>query len=189
MTVNSFSPAMVGVNSETVFEEVFKTHFKKLHAYAYTMLKDEDEAEEIVQNMFYKLWEKREKISELQSLNAYLYRAVYNDCLNYLKHEKVKANHRSFVTHSNTEIDTGATEKKTSELERRIQIAMDELPEQCHTIFQMSRFEELKYREIAERLGLSIKTVENQMGKALKLMRVKLADLLPVLWILMLNMI
>ena len=68
-----------------------------------------------------------------------------------------------------------------SELEKQISKALDELPEQCRTIFQMSRFEELKYQEIANKLGLSIKTVENQMGKALKILRLKLADYLPFL--------
>lgn len=190
METNSFSPILAGVNTEAVFEDVFKTHFKKLHAYAYTILKDEDEAEEIVQNVFYKLWEKKEKIHELESVNAYLYRAVYNDCLNFLKHEKVKASHRSFAVHNNSEMDNSGTEKKTLELERRISIALGELPEQCRTIFQMSRFEELKYREIADKMGLSIKTVENQMGKALRLMRTKLADYMPlIIWTLMLNMI
>jgi RNA polymerase sigma-70 factor (ECF subfamily) len=70
------------------------------------------------------------------------------------------------------------------ELESRLWQALNELPEQCRTIFQMSRFEELKYKEIAERLGLSIKTVENQMGKALKLLRIKLVDFLPLILIL-----
>ena len=68
-----------------------------------------------------------------------------------------------------------------SELEQQINKALNELPEQCRTIFQMSRFEELKYQEIADRLGLSIKTIENQMGKALKILRVKLVDYLPIL--------
>jgi RNA polymerase sigma-70 factor (ECF subfamily) len=66
------------------------------------------------------------------------------------------------------------------ELEGRLAEAMNDLPEQCRTIFQLSRFEELRYREIADRLGLSIKTVENQMGKALKILRVKLVDFLPL---------
>ncbi|MBS1771914.1 MAG: RNA polymerase sigma-70 factor [Bacteroidetes bacterium] len=187
MEINDLSNIYISANTESVFEDVFKTHFKKLHAYAYTILKDEDEAEEIVQNVFFKLWEKKEKIGELQSIGAYLYRAVYNDSLNYLKHEKVKASHRAFAVHNNSEMDSSGTEKRTLEMERRLQEALNELPEQCRTIFQMSRFENMKYREIADKLELSVKTIENQMGKALKIMRVQLADLLPVLWI-MLNM-
>lgn len=175
-------------DTEIMFEEVFKSHYKRLHAYACTILKDEDEAEEIVQNVFVKLWEKKEKITELQSLNAYLYRAVYNDCINHLKHEKVKASYRSYAVHTNSEMDNSTQQGKVLQLEERLRQALEELPEQCRTIFQMSRFEELKYREIADRMGLSVKTIENQMGKALKLMRIKMADLLPVLWILFQNM-
>lgn len=188
METQMVSHTTAGAETEMIFEQVFKSHFKQLHAYAYTILKDEDEAEEVVQNVFYKLWEKKERISELQSLNAYLYRAVYNDSLNYLKHQKVKASYQSFAMHNNSEMDNSASDKKLNELERRLSVALSELPEQCRTIFQMSRFEELKYREIAERLGLSVKTVENQMGKALRLMRTKLADFLAVLWIIILNM-
>ena len=188
MDTNITGQALYSADTEAVFEEIFKSHFKRLHAYAFTILKDEDEAEEVVQNVFVKLWEKKERISEMQSVNAYLYRAVYNESLNLLKHEKVKASYRSFAMSNNSEMDNSANDTKLHELEGRLNKALEELPEQCRTIFQMSRFEELKYREIADRLGLSVKTVENQMGKALKLMRVKLADLLPVLWILMLNM-
>ena len=75
------------------------------------------------------------------------------------------------------------------ELERRLQKAINELPEQCRTIFQMSRFEELRYLDIAHHLGISVKTVENQMGKALKLLRVKLIDYLPLLVLILLNIL
>ena len=78
----------------------------------------------------------------------------------------------------NTEHESAAAKIELTELQKRLREALLQLPEQCRTIFQMSRFEELKYREIAERLGLSIKTVENQMGKALKIMRLRLADFL-----------
>jgi len=172
-------------HTDILFEELFKSHYKRLHAYACTILNDEDEAEEIVQQMFVKLWEKRERLDEVQAVNAYLYRTIHNDCMNYLKHEKVKANYRRHTMHTGSEADNTASAKRIHELEERLRQALAELPEQCRTIFQLSRFEELKYREIADKLGLSVKTVENQMGKALKLMRIKMADLLPVLWIIL----
>lgn len=163
------------------FENVFKTHFKALHAYAYTILKDDIIAEEMVQNVFCRLWEKKETISINQSVKAYLYRSVYNESLNYLKHEQVKENYRNYAAR-NMEQGISATAKVSlKELEERLSKALNTLPEQCRTIFQMSRFEELKYREIADRLGLSVKTVENQMGKALRIMRTQLADVLPML--------
>ncbi|OSZ79219.1 RNA polymerase sigma-70 factor [Chitinophagaceae bacterium IBVUCB1] len=181
---NGNAPAYMA-DTDMMFEKLFKSQYKRLHAYACTILYDEDEAEEIVQQMFVKLWEKKEKLHELQSVNAYLYRAVHNDCMNYLKHEKVKANYRSHALHTGSEAASDASDNKLHQLEERLRQALAELPEQCRTIFQLSRFEELKYREIADRLGISVKTVENQMGKALKLMRIKMADLLPVLWIIL----
>jgi RNA polymerase sigma-70 factor (ECF subfamily) len=175
--------------NEAAFEQVFKSNFKNLHAYACVMLKDEAAAEEMVQNVFLKLWERTESISISGSVTAYLYRAVYNESLNYLKHLKIRSQHRLYVSHRmNSPSDTASRKVQLRELEDRIQIALNELPEQCRTIFQMSRFDELKYREIASHLNISIKTVENQMGKALKILRTKLVEFLPVL-ILLLNML
>lgn len=169
---------------DAAFEQLFKTHFKALHAYANVTLRDEEQAEEIVQSVFIKLWEKRELLHIDTSVKAYLYRSVHNECLNYIKHIKVKAKyeeHATYTSPGHTESASKTLELK--ELEGHIQQALSELPQQCRTIFQMSRFEELKYKEIAEQLNLSVKTVENQMGKALKLMRAKLQDFLPLLLI------
>lgn len=169
------------IKDEAAFEQVFKTHFKNLHAYACTITKQEAAAEEIVQQIFVKLWERSEELSISGSVAAYLYRAVYNESLNYLKHQKVRAVHQKYVEHSMKNENEHAGKKLSlKELEGRLAQALNELPEQCRTIFQMSRFEELRYKEIADRLGISVKTVENQMGKALKLLRVKLVEFLPL---------
>jgi RNA polymerase sigma-70 factor, ECF subfamily len=183
-------PGVEAFSADTtaVFERVFKEHFKGLHSYAFTIIKDEADAEEIVQNVFYKLWERREQMAELQSVNAYLYRSVYNESLNYLKHQKVKMAYQSHTVHSSPQASNPADSASLKELETKIQTAMNDLPEQCRTVFQLSRFEELKYREIADRLGISVKTVENQMGKALKVLRTKLAEYLPVIWLLLINL-
>lgn len=163
------------------FEQVFKAHFRALHSYAYTIVREESNAEEIVQQVFYKLWEKREGLNINQSLKAYLYQSVYNASMNYLKHLKVKREHQSYTLATSGEEELSSSKKLiVKELEAKIVEALKQLPEQCRTIFQMSRFENLKYREIAGELGLSIKTVENQMGKALKIMRTHLAEYLPV---------
>jgi RNA polymerase sigma-70 factor (ECF subfamily) len=136
----------------------------------------------MVQNVFYKLWEKRDQVDIQTSLKAYLYKAVYHESLNYLKHEKVKSVHQAHAVHSiDQSSDHSENKLMQTELETKIQKALNDLPEQCRTIFQLSRFEELKYREIADTLGLSIKTVENQMGKALKIMRSKLVEFLPTI--------
>jgi RNA polymerase sigma-70 factor, ECF subfamily len=165
---------------ETAFEQVFKANFKNLHAYAFTITRDEAAAEEVVQQIFLKLWERSKTLSIAGSLEAYLYRAVYNGSLNYLKHRKVQAEYQRHFAHTmKNEVATTAKTVSMKELENKLRTALDELPEQCRTVFQLSRFEELRYREIASRLGISVKTVENQMGKALKILRTKLVEFLP----------
>jgi len=165
---------------EDVFEQVFKSHFKSLHAYACTIMRDPAPAEEIVQNIFVKLWEKKEEISIRENVSGYLYRCVHNESLNYLRHQKVRLAYQSYAMRQHKESEQEAPAEKVvmSELEKRLELALRELPEQCRTIFQLSRFEDLRYREIADKLDLSVKTVENQMGKALKILRLKLVDFL-----------
>ena len=179
---------LLGETGEQAFEQVFKSNFKSLHAYAFTIVKDEIMAEEIVQNVFCRLWEKKHKVEIQTSLGAYLYRSVYHESLNYLKHLKVRAAYNSYAQSAvKNEVDNAEKRMLLGDLEKKLTIALGELPEQCRTIFQMSRFEELKYQEIADRLGLSVKTIENQMGKALRLLRLKLADFLPAVVLTFLN--
>lgn len=174
--------ALLARKDGQAFEQVFKTHFKNLHAYAFSMIKDPDEAEEIVQQVFFKLWDRSDSLSFAGSLTAYLYRAVHNESLNYLKHEKVKARHQLHVAYSmKQEQQAQPGNTMSRELEARFREALNELPEQCRTVFQLSRFEDMKYREIADKLDISVKTVENHMGKALKLLRTKLVDFLTLL--------
>lgn len=169
---------------QTAFEQVFKLHFKSLHAYACSLLKDDGEAEEMVQQVFFKLWERAENLTISGSVAAYLYRAVHNESLNYLKHQKVKAGYQLHVAYSmKHQAEQPSRKVIGKELEEKYKEALNDLPEQCRTIFQLSRFEELKYREIADRLDISVKTVENQMGKALKILRAKLIEFLTMLFI------
>jgi RNA polymerase sigma-70 factor, ECF subfamily len=173
---------LLAKRDKVAFEQVFKTHFKNLHAYAFTILKDEAEAEEMVQNVFFKLWERNESLTITGTITAYLYRAVHNESLNFLKHEKVKSKHKMHVAYTmKSETDNASRKVLSRELEFKLREALNELPEQCRTVFQLSRFEEMKYREIAEQLDISVKTVENQMGKALRILRQKLVDFLPLI--------
>jgi len=169
---------------EAVFEEAFKSNFKALHAYAYTMLQDEGAAEEIVQTVFLKLWESRNRMTIHTSLRAYLYRSVYHESLNYLKHKKVQRKYmeEAMIEHKRQQAMDDESDK---ELQRQLQQALRRLPEKCRTVFQLSRFEELKYQEIADELGISLKTVEAHMAKALRLLRLGLADFLPLLIVLL----
>ncbi|MBK1441318.1 RNA polymerase sigma-70 factor [Parapedobacter sp. ISTM3] len=171
---------------ERAFEEVFKANFKALHAYAYTVLQDESVAEEIVQTVFLKLWENRERLTIHTSLRAYLYKSVYHDSLNHLKHKKVQRKYiaEAMMSYKQEESTVAAADK---ELYLQLHEALRQLPEKCRTVFQLSRFEELKYQEIADRLGISQKTVEAHMAKALRLLRLRLADFLPLLIIVLPN--
>ncbi len=165
--------------NELAFEKIFKIYYKPLCHYAYSFLNDGAEAEEVVQNTFVKIWERRSTIQVQTSVKAYLYSMVRNSCLNVIKHEKVKkefAKDHQYVSETSRPV---VEEKMISnDLESKIYEAMRALPEQCRLIFQLSRFEELKYQEIADQLEISVKTVENQMGKALKTMRLHLKEYL-----------
>jgi RNA polymerase sigma-70 factor, ECF subfamily len=172
--------------NESAFENVFKRYYKSLYAYAYTIVKDDAAADDMVQQVFYKLWNPGTKISIQSSIAAYLYRAVHNESLNYLKHQKIVVAHQKEIAPQlKNDSFSAANTVVNKELEQKLRLALNALPEQCRTIFQLSRFENLKYYEIADQLGISVKTVENQMGKALKIMRMKLIDVLPIVFFLL----
>lgn len=164
------------------YEIVFRQYYESLCHYANMLMKDMDAAEEVVQNTFVKLWEKKESLNIESSLKSYLYKSVYHASLNEIKHQNVK---NKYINMHNTEepYSDMQSASQVKDLEKRIEQALLKLPEQCRLIFQMSRFRQLKYREIADVLNISVKTVENQMGKALKIMRSNLADYLGILLI------
>jgi RNA polymerase sigma-70 factor (ECF subfamily) len=170
--------------NKRAFDEVFLKHFKSLHAYAFTIIKDRDNAEELVQNVFFRLWTKRDQLKSDGFLKSFLYRSVYNESLNYLKHQKVRS---KFNIHYADAVKNYAgdlnTEIMATELEKNIHAAINDLPEKCRNVFQLSRFDQMKYQEIADALNISIKTVENQMGKALKILRLKVVDFLILVFL------
>lgn len=174
------------LDTQQSLDKVYLEYYRGLHHYAYTILNDNILAEDMVHQVFFKILDKNESINIHTSLKAYLYRSVNNECLNYLKHRNVRNNYEKNM--AITEVsDSSYSKVFYSELESRLKKAINELPEQCRTIFQLSRYEDLKYNEIAIQLGLSIKTVETQMSRALKKLRVQLTDYLPLyIWILVL---
>ncbi len=175
----------IRIGNEAVFETIFRQYYAPLCRYARPILSDSDEAEEVVQNVFLTIWERRETLLITTSLKAYLYRAVHNRCLNRLNQQSVQAGHRQQAA---TELYTDAISPTQSlladELSTRLHRAIGQLPEQCRRAFELSRFEELSYKEIADRLGIATKTVENQIGKALRFLRTELSDYLPLLFLL-----
>lgn len=176
--------------NEGVFEELFKRQYGRLCGYAIKYVKDLDQAEEIVQDLFFNIWNKRESLQITSSLEAYLFRSVRNSCLNYLKHMKIRQLHASGMTQANpASITESDPPVEILELHNRIEEAIASLPPERQKIFRLSRHEGMKYREIAEHLGISIKTVEVQMGKALKYMREVLSDYLIVQLLVMAELI
>ena len=161
------------------FGELFLKYYEEACRYVIRLVRDEDTTEEIVQTTFVNIWEKREMINPEISFKSYLFRSAYNTALNYLKHKKVVA---SFVNRQQENFAVSkasyVSHQPDFELQRRISEALEELPPQCQRVFRMSREEGLKYHEIADQLGISSKTVEVHMGKALKLLRAFLQDYL-----------
>ena len=162
----------------SAYEALFKEHYRPLCAFAFQYVKSSDDAEEVVQDLFVKLWQDRKKLNITSSLKAYLFTAVRNRSLNAInKSKRNEALPEEMVDNSQNEVDEDEEELRNA----RVQTAIEQLPEMRRKVFKMSRFDGLKYREIAEQLGISIKTVENQMGSAFKTLRNELADLMPLL--------
>ncbi len=185
MEVQKENSAIVVIADEAAFKQLFESLYDALVRYAFTFLKDTDEAEDIVQQQFVKLWEKRAELTIHTSVKAFMYSTIYNACMNKLKQQQVRQSYAKEVQ-LNAPVSSASDELQHKELEEKIEQALQVLPEQCAKIFKMSRFENLKYKEIADELNLSIKTIENQMGKALKILREQLKDYLPLL-VLLLN--
>jgi RNA polymerase sigma-70 factor, ECF subfamily len=169
--------------NKAAFEKLFKDYYDPLCGYAYTIVKDWDESDEVIQNVFFNIWNKRQTLQVNVPLKAYLYRAVHNECLNKLKHAKVKLAYAADYKHkfSTVKVSDSASHIDAKELERVIQQVLDALPDQCCKVFKLSRFENLTYPEISVKLGISVKTVESHMGKALKSMRTNLKEYLSLL--------
>jgi RNA polymerase sigma-70 factor (ECF subfamily) len=157
------------------FRQVFDTCYESLCQYAFTIMKDMDEAEDIVQSMFLKIWERREELEIRHALRPYLFKAVYHQCINQLEHRAIKQKHQD---HGARDVLSAVQQPDVfpDELEENIRSFINELPQQCRLIFIMSRYEELRYAEIAQKLDISVNTVENQVSKALKILRAKLKD-------------
>jgi RNA polymerase sigma-70 factor (ECF subfamily) len=171
---------------ERMFEQLFRHYYRRLCSYAFGILKDADESEETVQQTMIGIWEKRQSIAISVSLKSYLYRAVHNTALNRLRSGKIRSMYAAEQQAAEAPVAEPASAKLLrGELESRIAQAIETLPEQCRMVFKLSRFEHLKYAEIAEHLGISVKTVENHMGKALKIMRKELQDYL--VWVVLLS--
>ena len=155
-----------------IYERFFKENYPDIVRYAHRFVRDKLIAEEIAQEVFMYLWEKRTVINVQSSLKSYLYSAAKNRSINYLKLELPKIQAQMEITEFEIGVHSEYQEKAQSEaIARAVKRAIDDLPQKCREIFVLSRNAGLTYDEIAEDLSLSKKTVENQMGIALKKLR------------------
>lgn len=170
------------LKTESAFESLFRMHYSGLCSYANMFLNDLEASEDVVQEVFIKLWNGRADFQIKSSLKSYLFKAVKNACLNLLAHVNIREEYKKHNEALIQEDQSNFTDEAVvSELENKIRLVIDELPTERRKIFILSRFEGLKYKEIAEKLNISVKTVENQMGKALQYLRLNLVDYLPLI--------
>lgn len=167
------------------FRKIYESFCEPLYRFAYSYLKDSFEAEEIVQDVFLKVWERREEVDEQKSFKSYLYRITVNKVFNELKHRVVKQKYEQHAI--GFDLHTGETPESSiqfQELNKKIESLLNLLPEQQRNIFILSRWKGLSNAEIAESLNLSIRTVENQIYRASKFIKLHLNDDYPIVLLL-----
>jgi RNA polymerase sigma-70 factor (ECF subfamily) len=175
---------LLSSNAEKAFEWLFRHYFNDLCQEVYRITLDQHLAQDLVQEVLYELWRKRNQLNINSSLRAYLKRAVLNRTLNYLRDNRHWSSEEKLPDLAVTQQDAN-DQLREQELQVLLDAAIDELPEKCRMIFILSRYEELSYRDIAGQLGIAEKTVENQVSKALKYLRERLLPYLQLALILL----
>jgi RNA polymerase sigma-70 factor (family 1) len=152
-----------------LFEKLFRDHYNTLANYALSIVKNRQDAEDVVQDVFVKLWQNSPQVVTTEQVRFYLYTATKNTCISLLRKQAGK----TFVQPDEIPLHIPDAETKPAGADpvSAIKQALTLLPPQCLVIFKLSRFGNLTYQQIADELGISVKTVENQMGKALRIMR------------------
>jgi RNA polymerase sigma-70 factor (ECF subfamily) len=164
---------------ETAFDTLFRTHYPSMVALAESILRDRAVGEEITQDVLLELWRRRETLTIEESFRAYLLRSTRNRALNHIRHENVVKRAEPLLTIHQESAVSATAEMTEREIEAALGEAVQSLPARCREVFELSRRHGLRYSEIATTLDISVKTVEAQMGKALRILREKLAPWLP----------
>ncbi|SMO32206.1 RNA polymerase sigma-70 factor, ECF subfamily [Saccharicrinis carchari] len=184
---------LLNKKQEAAFEVVFSLYYPRLVYFAKEYVPHED-AEGLVQDAFIAFWEKHPSLTNKFQLQSYLYTSVKNNCLMHLRHQKVKKRYDEMAAlemqnllHLSAlkQLDTSIV--SFQEIESIIERTMADLPPRCREIFTLSRFENKKNQEVAKALNISVKAVEAQISKALKVLKIALKDFLPLLTYLFLN--
>ena len=172
------------LSNEEAFELIFRKYYIRLCGFANKFIANTSEAEEIVQEVFLNVWAKKDRLKLNDEIRPYLFKSVQNFCFNFIEHKKVVDNYYSVieVVYKNKKEDFDSYESVLfTEFQVKVDEAIGSLPEECRRIFRMSREDGLKYSEIADKLGLSVKTVETQMSRALFKLKNELKDYLSIL--------
>ena len=155
-----------------LFQETFYKYYEPLCKYAFTIVKEPHSCEDIVQETFLRVWEKKQNLIGSEELTWYLYTAIRNNCLSFLDKKQRTVlgefNGREIIE---TPGERPAVNVKETDFDTLLKAALENLPPKCREVFILSRVSNLTYKQISDTLGISIKTVENQMGKALKILR------------------
>ena len=154
------------------FEKLFHSYYKGLFGYAMSLVKKEEFAEEVVQDVFYNIWKNRDSLRITRSWQSYLYRSVYNNSMMILRKVRREFNlEEGMLSDHLRDSNDPSREMEYREISDLVAQTLESLPERTRQIFLLNRQEGLKYKEIAEELSISVKTVEDNMGKALKALR------------------
>jgi len=175
-------------SEKSAFEEIYYDFFGLMFHLSLQYIHEERISEEIVQDTFLKLWEIRETLNEDFNIRNFLYTITKNNCLNYLRNQKIALKHQENIKYLEMQFNYEALERLGSfiefeELRTKIEKALAALPDNLRETFLLSRFEEIPYKEIARKQSISIKTVEAHMTKALKILRHELKDYLTVIYL------
>lgn len=152
------------------FDLLFYNNYESLCNYAFSIIKDSGASEDIVQDFFVKIWVNRANLTPSKFSKSYIFRSVYNSCLDYIKHQSVRGKYQSILQASD-QIDEFQDSLEGFELMQQVELAIQKLPDKCREVFCLSRFEGLKYKEIAARLNISENTVDTQIRRALQFLR------------------
>lgn len=170
------SPERHNAFSKKDFELLFKAHFSHLCNFAHQYVPDLDSARDITQKVFINLWEKKDQIDPDKSIRSYLFTSVRNRCLNHIRDQKKYRSNVLDVEINDYEFGFEEDHMAVEELRTRIDNALSTLSPKCREVFEMSRYKSMKYKDIAEELDVSVKTVEAHMSKALKTLKEGLED-------------
>jgi RNA polymerase sigma-70 factor (ECF subfamily) len=170
------------------YEEIYNDFFGVIYHLCLQYLHDEEASKEIVQDTFMKLWEIRETLNDQINIRNFLYTITKNNCLNYLRNQSIALKYQTNMKYLEMQFNYEALEKlgnyfQFEELKTKIDDAISKLPEEVRETFMMNRFDDLHYKEIAQKLDISVKTVEARISKALRILREELKDYLYLIYI------